>query len=66
MAIVVLVLWLFTAGAGFYLLFTSSLGRARPTGPAAQPTPVTHPAAVTQSAAAARPSGVPRKCSSGT
>jgi hypothetical protein len=53
MAIVVLVLWLFTAGAGFYLLFTSSLGRARPAGPAAQPAPVTHPAAVTQPAAAA-------------
>ena len=33
MAIVVLVLWLFTAGAGFYLLFTSSLGRARPARP---------------------------------
>ena len=33
MAIVVLVLWAFTAGAGFYLLFTSSLGRARPAGP---------------------------------
>ena len=47
MAIVVLVLWLFTAGAGFYLLFTSSLGRARPAGPAAQPTPVTQPAAAT-------------------
>ncbi|HTX28992.1 MAG TPA: hypothetical protein VME19_18470 [Streptosporangiaceae bacterium] len=30
MAIVVLVLWLFTAGAGFYLLVTSNLGRARP------------------------------------
>jgi hypothetical protein len=29
MAIVVLVLWLFTAGAGFYLLVTSNLGRAR-------------------------------------
>ncbi|HEY1319036.1 MAG TPA: hypothetical protein VGF32_02265 [Streptosporangiaceae bacterium] len=29
MAIVVLVLWLFTAGAGFYLLATSNLGRAR-------------------------------------
>jgi hypothetical protein len=39
MAIVVLVLWLFTAGAGFYLLATSNLGRARPaaTIPAAQP-----------------------------
>ena len=30
MAIVVLVLWLFTAGAGFYLLVTSNLGRALP------------------------------------
>ena len=30
MAIVVLVLWLFTASAGFYLLVTSNLGRARP------------------------------------
>jgi hypothetical protein len=52
MAIVVLVLWLFTAGAGFYLLFTSSLGRARPAGPAAQPAPVSQPAPVTQPAAA--------------
>jgi hypothetical protein len=48
MAIVVLVLWLFTAGAGFYLLFTSSLGRARQAGPAAQPTPVTQPTPITQ------------------
>jgi hypothetical protein len=40
-AIVVLVLWLFTAGAGFYLLVTSNLGRARPaaTTPAAEPAP---------------------------
>jgi hypothetical protein len=30
MAIVVLVLWMFTAGAGFYLLVASNLGRARP------------------------------------
>ena len=47
MAIVVLVLWLFTAGAGFYLLVTSNLGRARPaaTTPASQPTPATVPAA---------------------
>jgi hypothetical protein len=52
MAIVVLVLWLFTAGAGFYLLFTSSLSRARPAGPAAQPAPVTQPAAATQPVAA--------------
>jgi hypothetical protein len=30
MAIVVLVLWMFTAGAGVYVLVTSNLGRARP------------------------------------
>ena len=53
MAIVVLVLWLFTAGAGFYLLFTSSLGRARPARPAAQPAPVTQPATATANATAA-------------
>jgi hypothetical protein len=53
MAIVVLVLWLFTAGAGFYLLFTSSLGRARPAAPPRQPAPVAQPAApVAQPAAA--------------
>jgi hypothetical protein len=41
MAIVVLVLWLFTVGAGFYLLVTSNLGRARPATatPAAEPAP---------------------------
>lgn len=53
MAIVVLVLWVFTAGAGFYLLVTSSLGRARPAAPAA---PRPQPASVTQPAAAAPPS----------
>jgi hypothetical protein len=37
MAIVVLVLWLFTAGAGFYLLVTSNLSRARPAQPEALP-----------------------------
>ena len=39
MAIVVLVLWLFTVGAGSYLLVTSNLGRARPATatPAAEP-----------------------------
>jgi len=56
MAIVVLVLWLFTAGAGFYLLVTSSLGRARPAAPAAasspQRVPGRQPAAVSQPAAA--------------
>ena len=50
MAIVVLVLWLFTAGAGFYLLLTSSLGRARPAGP---PNPTPHLAPVGPPAAPA-------------
>ena len=73
MAIVVLVLWLFTAGAGFYLLVTSNLGRARPaaTTPAAQPAtapaepatvpaqPGTVPAAA--AAAAATPSSSKRE-----
>jgi hypothetical protein len=36
MAIVVLVLWMFTAGAGIYLLVTSNLGRARPAANPAQ------------------------------
>jgi len=40
MAIVVLVLWLFTAGAGFYLLVTSNLGRARPAAQARASQPV--------------------------
>jgi hypothetical protein len=47
MAIVVLVLWMFTAGVGLYLLTTSSLGRARPAGPSVprpQPTAVAAPA----------------------
>jgi hypothetical protein len=60
MAIVVLVLWLFTAGAGFYLLVTSNLGRARPAAePAlAEPAPA-EPApaeSATVSAAATAPS----------
>ena len=51
MAIVVLVLWLFTAGAGVYLLVTSNLGRARPTPapPAAAP-PATAPSATARPA----------------
>ena len=55
MAIVVLVLWLFTAGAGFYLLATSSLSRTRSAASAArgpQPAVVPQPAAVTQPATA--------------
>ena len=66
MAIVVLVLWAFTAGAGFYLLVTSSLGRAGTrdreaaapaTQPAAAQPAAAQPAAasVTQPAAAAQP-----------
>ena len=42
MAILVLVLWAFTAGAGFYLLVTSSPGRAArpaPAEPASEPVP---------------------------
>jgi len=68
MAIVVLVLWLFTAGAGFYLLVTSNLGRARPaaTTPASQPAAApavsaTVPAATaaTTATASATPVAVP-------
>ena len=62
MAIVVLVLWLFTAGAGFYLLVTSNLARARTaaTTPAAEPAtapaePATVPAAAAGSAAQPAP-----------
>jgi hypothetical protein len=57
MAIVVLVLWLFTAGAGFYLLVTSSLGRARPAAPAA---PGPQPASVTHASPAPQPASGPR------
>ena len=56
MAIVVLVLWLFTAGAGFYLLVTSNLGRARPAAPTQAAEPATAPAgSATASAATATP-----------
>jgi hypothetical protein len=44
MAIVVLVFWLFTAGAGFYLLVTSNLGRARPAAAAPAVEPAAAPA----------------------
>jgi hypothetical protein len=48
MAIVVLVLWVFTAGAGFYMLVTSNLGRSR----GAEPSFASSPSApVTQAAA---------------
>jgi hypothetical protein len=44
MAIVVLVLWLFTASAGIYLLVTSNLGRARPASTIRAAEPATAPA----------------------
>jgi hypothetical protein len=55
MAIAALVLWLLTAGAGFYLLVTSNLGRARPAAesPAAEPAAT---ASVATPAAQAAPS----------
>jgi hypothetical protein len=61
MAIVVLVLWLFTAGAGFYLLVTSNLGRARPAAatPAAEPTPAVPAPAVPAPAEPATVSAAP-------
>jgi hypothetical protein len=45
MAVAVLVLWLFTAGAGFYLLVTSNLRRGHPAaaGPSAPPAPKPSP-----------------------
>jgi hypothetical protein len=61
MAIVVLVLWLFTAGTGFYLLVTSNLGRARPavTTPAADSaTTRTESATVAATASAAAPANL--------
>jgi hypothetical protein len=55
MAIVVLVLWLFTAGVGVYVLVTSNLGRARPaaTAQAAKP-PAASVAAAVQAVPAAQ------------
>jgi hypothetical protein len=57
MAIVVLVLWLFTAGAGLYLLVTSNLGRARPAAmtPASEPATAAVPAAAAGSTAQPAP-----------
>ena len=57
MAVVVLVLWLLTAGAGFYLLVTSNLGRAHSAAGAPEATaPAAEPAiaSVGQAAPAAR------------
>jgi hypothetical protein len=54
MAIVALVLWMFTAGAGFYLLVTSNLGRARPAVPEPASEPAAAPAPATAGAQASR------------
>jgi hypothetical protein len=53
MAIVVLVLWLLTAGAGFYLLVTSNLGRARPAATTTAAEPATAPVEPATASAAA-------------
>jgi len=71
MAIVVLVLWLFTAGAGFYLLVTSNLGRARPApSPPAASAPAAHAPATSAPAphapAAAPSAAEPATASIGT
>ena len=57
MAIVVLVLWLFTVGAGFYLLVTSNLGRARPVvaTPAGEPATTPTESAAVPAGASAKP-----------
>ncbi len=54
MAIVVLVLWLFTAGAGFSLLTTSNLSRGRPAAAAEQPATASVAASAPQAASAAQ------------
>ncbi|HYB15441.1 MAG TPA: hypothetical protein VEF71_08220 [Streptosporangiaceae bacterium] len=71
MAIVVLVLWLFTAGAGSYLLVTSSLGRARtpdpqPAAPAPSPAAATAAQPAAASAATVSPPGQPAAASAAT
>src|SRR5580704_14496757 len=57
MAIVVLVLWLFTAGAGFSLLVTSNLSRARPAAVPPAEEPAT--ACVAPAATPAQPASAP-------
>ena len=53
MAIVALVLWAFTAAAGFYLLVTSNLARSRSTAPVGVPPAHYAQATASQSSAAA-------------
>ncbi len=62
MAILVLVLWAFTAGAGIYLLIKGTLGRPGPSRPAPAPAPATQtaaaqPATASPASAAAGTSG---------
>jgi hypothetical protein len=61
MAIVVLVLWLFTAGAGLSLLVSSNLGRSRPAPVAAEATvaPAAAPVLAAASVAGEAPAAVP-------
>ena len=59
MAIVVLVLWLFTAGAGFYLLVTSNLGRPAPRPPSRRPSQPQPPPSRPQSRRRTRQATVP-------
>ncbi len=62
MAIVVLVLWMFTVTAGFRLLLTSSLGRARPAGP---PAGIPQPDSGSEPASAAQPAAAPASAAAG-
>src|SRR5271157_74718 len=65
MAIVVLVLWLFTAGAGFSLLATSNLSRARPAVSARAEEPATASVASTAPAASdTHPASAPEQAAS--
>jgi hypothetical protein len=61
MAIVVLVLWLFTAGAGFYLLATSNLSSGRPaaTAPATEPATASVASAAQAAPSPAQPAATP-------
>jgi hypothetical protein len=62
MAIVVLVLWMFTAGAGFHLLLTSGLGRPRraePPAPDPEPAPLARPVLGPQPASVTQPAAAP-------
>jgi hypothetical protein len=66
MAIAALVLWLLTAGAGFYLLVTSNLGRARPAAASPAAAPASEPAAEPVTASIATPAAQAAPASSAT